>query len=199
MASSVRRAALGCWLALFAACRPAAVPYVPPVPGTVYHYTAFSNTITGVDGWRTAYVDDRGRPGSRLGLFITEDPRRPARPDSGALARLWPLRVGSELAFRTQVGPEVWRWEFRVTGTEEVPVPAGRFATVVVQGAQEPALVHDPRAASTVLYTWWYAPRVGAVVRVRSRFLAGRRAGQALEAELERIDSTAATPVGAAR
>ena len=175
--------------AVASACEspPAPVPYVAPAPGTVYDYGDFTNTVTRVDGWRTTFTDDRGRPGQRLALFITEDPQRPLVVDAAALDSLWPLQLGRRLTLRTQQGDELFKWEFRVLDTATIEVPAGRFATTVVEGVQTPELVHSPRTAGSVVHTWWYAPEANAVVRFESAYLLGPAAGRRFEGTLKAI------------
>lgn len=176
-------------LAMTAGCAgpPEAVPYSSPVPGTVYDFGDFTNTVTAVDGWRTTYVDDRGRTGRRVALFITEDPRRPLTFVGPPIDSLWPLRLGTATTLRTREGDEVYRWEFRVLDTTTVTVPAGTFAATVVEGTRVPELVHAPQGASTVLNTWWYAPAVGTVVRFESNYLTGPGQGRRFTGELRSI------------
>jgi hypothetical protein len=157
-------------------------------PGTTYNYTGVSNTITSVDGWRTRFTDSQGREGSRVALFLSEDPRNPMQVDSAQLASLWPLRVGNETSLEVQRGPEVWTYEFRVTGTQKVTVPAGEFDTFVVQAVESPRLVRDPASAFTAMYTWWYSPGVRNVVKFRTSYLAGPATGRQIESELESIE-----------
>jgi hypothetical protein len=165
------------------------VPYVAPPPGTVYDYGTFSNTVTRSAGWRTTYVDDRGREGRRVALFITEDPKRPLEVPGPALDSLWPLRLGRQLTLRTRQDQEVYRWEFRVLDTTTVTVGAGTFHTVVVEGVNTPELVRDPNSASTVLHTWWFAPEANAVVRFESNYLGGPATGRRVAGELREIRS----------
>ena len=166
---------------------PEPAPYVAPAPGTVYDYGDFTNTVTSVDGWRTAYVDNLGREGSRLALFITEDPTRPVAVDSAALDSLWPLTLGHEVTLHAQQGEERHRWVFRVLDTATVEVPAGKFAAYVVEGVQTPELVRSPEAAGSVVHTWWYAPDARAVVRFESAYLLGPAAGRRFEGTLKGI------------
>ncbi|HEY0972783.1 MAG TPA: hypothetical protein VGE02_17565 [Gemmatimonadales bacterium] len=186
--------------------------YVAPEPGTVYDYGDFTNTVTAVDGWRTTFVDDQGREARRIGLFITEDPRRPLSVDSVALDSLWPLELGRKVQMKARQGEEVYKWEFSVLDTVTVQVPAGRFTTLVVEGVQTPELVRSPEAASTVLHTWWFAPEANAVVRFQSTYLMGPATGRRFEGQLRAIrhqpapgdsgavgDSGAAAPAAAPR
>lgn len=191
-------AALAAALALGAsACDlgPPEAPYVAPAPGTVYDYGDFTNTIVSSDGWRVRYSDDRGREGERVGLFLTGDVVEPLQVDPAVLDSLWPLRPGHETAFQVRRGPEVWRWELRVLPVEEeVNVGAGRYRTIVVQGVQTPELVRSPRAASTVMHSWWYAPEAKTVVRFRTTYLAGPGQGRVVEGALRGITSGGPAP-----
>ncbi len=140
-----------------------------------------------MDGWRTTFVDDRGREASRIGLFITEDPRQPLNVDSVALDSLWPLELGRKVQMKARQGEEVYRWDFSVLDTVTVQVPAGRFTTLVVEGVQTPELVRSPQGASTVLHTWWFAPEANAVVRFQSTYLMGPGTGRRFEGQLKAI------------
>jgi hypothetical protein len=177
---------------------PPAIAYSAPAPGTVYDYGDFTNTITAVDGWRTTYVDDRGRTARRVALFITENPQRPLDVDSVALGSLWPLRLGAATTVRTRAGEEVYRWKFRVVDTTTVTVPAGTFAATVVEGIEVPELVHAPQQASSVLNTWWYAPAARAVVRFESTYLTGPVQGRRVIGELKAIRTPPRTDSGQA-
>lgn len=168
----------------------ATAPYVSQEPGTVYHYAGVTNTITAVDGWRTRFTDNAGREGSRVGLFISENPAQPTQVDSADLAALWPLRVGKETEMKVNRGDEVWRYEFRVTGTQKVTVPAGEFDTFVVQAVETPELVRDPAKSYSAMYTWWYAPEIGNVVKFKTSYLSGPPAGRVYESELEKVERT---------
>ena len=202
-----RRAAAHAALVPLAACAggeaPSPAPYAPPAPGTTYDYGAFSNTITGVDGWRTSYVDDAGREGRRVGLFITEDPRRPLVVQVAALDSLWPLTLNRRVELRTTQGEEVYTWQFTIADTATVEVGAGTFRTYVVEGVHVPQLVRDPNQAATVIHTWWYAPEPEAVVRFESTYLSGPAKGRRFAGALRAIraaapgDSTGRPPAGA--
>jgi hypothetical protein len=181
--------ALGALGLALAACEeaPPPAPYVAPALGTTYDYGTFTNTVTKVEGWRTTFTDDKGREGQRIALFIEEDPRRPLVVDLAALDSLWPLQLGRRVALKTQLGDELFRWEFAVLDTTTVQVEAGTFRALVVEGIHTPELIRDPRQASTRLYTWWYAPEANAVVRVETTYLAGPGQGQRHTATLRGI------------
>lgn len=196
-----RIAMLPAVVASLAACKPdiPPMPYTPPPVGTVYDYGGQTNTITKVDGWRTSYRDNLGRTGSRLGLFITEDPRRPFTGDEVAMGDLWPLRLGQQSVVTVKRDSEVYRWDFDVTDTATITVPAGTFSTFIVQGVERPALVRDPRTAVTVSNRWWVARPNNTVVRFVSTYLTGPAAGRQVVGELKAVrtagaaDSTAHT------
>lgn len=182
------------------ACKPDVppMPYTPPPVGTVFDYGGQSNTITKVDGWRTSYRDNLGREGSRLGLFITEDPRQPFTEDSAALGALWPLRLGQQTVVTVKRDSEEYRWDFDVTDTATITVPAGTFSTFIVQGVERPTLVRNPRTAVTVSNRWWVARPNNTVVRFVSTYLTGPAAGRQVIGELKAI-RTASAPDSAGR
>jgi hypothetical protein len=178
-----------------AACKPDVppMPYTPPPVGTVYDYGGQTNTITKVDGWRTSYRDNLGRDGSRLGLFITEDPRQPFTEDSAAMGALWPLRLGQQTVVTVKRDSEAYRWDFDVTDTATITVPAGTFSTFIVQGVERPTLVRNPRTAVTVSNRWWVARPNNAVVRFVSTYLTGPAAGRQVVGELKAIRTASAS------
>jgi len=163
-------------------------PYQPPAPGTLYRYAGFSNRVVSSDGWRTTVADDSGRVGSRLALFITEDPGRPSQADTAQLAALWPLETGKRVDLAVRSGDQSWQWKFKVVGEQRIAVPAGTFRTFLVQGVQEPEHSANPRRATRVGYTWWYAPAVAAVVRFETTYLSGPAKGRVVKSELIGID-----------
>jgi hypothetical protein len=170
---------------LVTACdRTGEAEYIPPEPGTIYHYRGGFNRITGNAGMRTFFEDSAGGKGARAGLFLPDNPDAPIKVDSAALAALWPLTVGSEATVRTERGPEVWNWEFRVTGIEAVDVPIGSYDAFVVQAVESPELIRDPRYAYSASYQWWYSPKLNAVVKFRVTYLSGPVQGRVVTSEL---------------
>jgi len=186
---------LGAAVVVLAACRPDVPPmeYSPPPVGTLYDYGAQTNTITNVNGWRTSYRDNVGREGTRVGLFITEDPRRPFTIDSVALRDLWPLRLGEQTAMTVKRDSEVYRWDFNVTDTATITVPAGTFSTFVVQGVERPELVRNPTTAVTVSNQWWVARPNNVVVRFVSTYVTGPAAGRQVVGELKAVRTASAS------
>ena len=198
-ASATTRRRVAAALLLLPACAGPSMPpapYVPPAAGTTYDYGDFSNTITGADGWRTTYVDDAGREGRRVALFITEDPRRPLVVQAAALDSLWPLSLNRRAQVQTTQGDEVSTWQFSVVDTATVEVEAGTFRTYVVEGVHVPQLVRDPARASTVIHTWWYAPEANAVVRFQSVYVAGPAKGRRFAGALKAIRAPGDSAVG---
>jgi len=166
-------------------------PYVAPAVGTVYRYVGFNNTVVGVDGMRTRFVDDSGRQGVRVGLFISDDAEHPARIDVAQVTALWPLEVDKQSDVRVHDGARAWLWRFKVVGEQNVNVPAGRFETYVVQAVQRPDSIRDPKSGqeTVVGYTFWYAPSIAAVVRFRTTYFSGPATGKVVQSELRGVQS----------
>ena len=173
-------------------------PYVAPAVGTVYRYAGFSNTVVGADGLRTRFVDDSGRQGLRVGLFISDDPRHPSRIDPAQLGALWPLESEKQTNVVVRNDSSAWLWRFKVLGVQDVTVPAGRFQTYLVQAVQRPDTIRDPTAPreTVVGYTFWYAPSIAAVVRFRTTYYSGPAMGQVVESELRAVERPPAAPAG---
>jgi hypothetical protein len=77
-------------------------------------------------------------------------------------AALWPLQVGKSVSFTrtSKEGGRQWLHTIKVTGAEEITVPAGRFATFTVEEEAKSAN-GDWWAKSR----FWWAPSVGYMVR----------------------------------
>ena len=164
-------------------------PYVAPPVGTVYAYLGFTNTVLSSDGWRVRFADDSGRQATRVGLFITDDPIVPSLIDTAKLASLWPLETGKEVTVTMRRGNYGSRWLFHVMGQAQVAVPAGTFDTYVVQAVQRPEAFTDPKKQTMFAFTWWYAPKVAAVVRFETRYFSGPASGQVVKSVLKSIDT----------
>ena len=174
-------------------------PYVAPAVGTVYRYAGFSNTVVGAEGLRTRFVDDSGRQGLRVGLFISDDPEHPSQIDPAQLGALWPLESEKQTNVVVRNGPSAWLWRFKVLGVQDVTVPAGRFQTYLVQAVQRPDTIRDPKATqeTVVGYTFWYAPSIAAVVRFRTTYYSGPAMGRVVQSELRAVERPSAAPGGA--
>jgi len=169
-------------------------PYVPPAVGTVYRYVGFNNTVVGVDGLRTRFVDDSGHQGLRVGLFISDDPQHPSQIDQAQLAALWPLESEKQTDVMVRNGSNTWLWRFKVLGEQQVTVPAGRFQTYMVQAVQRPDSIRDPKSGeqTVVGYTFWYAPSISAVVRFKTTYFSGPATGQVVQSELRAVEAPGA-------
>lgn len=166
-----------------------AAPYVSPAVGTRYVYTNFTNVVTKTDGWRTWFDDPKRGPIVMIARLIPENAKVPlAIPDSHALKRLWPLRLGTNIVFHTSRGEEQQQWNLVVSDTETVTVPAGRFLTYRIDGTENSTLTRNPDMAVTNMTTWWYAPAPAAVVRVKFVQARGPRQGGVARNELLRIE-----------
>lgn len=177
-------------------------PLAPVVEGTTFMYNGFKHRVTSSNGWKTTFVDDSGRVATRIGVFITDDPKNPVTIDSAKLASLWPLTAGNRAEVPLTVGTERWEWAFSVTGQQEVETPSGVYKTYVVEAVQTrlDSVPGQPRLA--IAYAWNYAPSIAAVARFEGMVLSGPARGRRFGAVLRGIlkpgetappDSTAAT------
>ncbi len=164
-------------------------PYVAPAIGTTYVYTHFTNTVISVDGWRTVFRDGKGKRAARISHFIPDNPDQPLKiPDEAALKYLWPLAIGAKTSVHTVRGAEQEQWDFVVSDTVTVKVPAGTFLTYRVDGTQNTVMTADPTRIITNLTTYWFAPSVNAVVRVKFVQAKGPRQNGIARNELLRIE-----------
>jgi hypothetical protein len=170
--------------------------YVAPAVGTVYNYVGFKNTVLESNGWRVRFADDSGRKATHVAVFITDDPGRPSQIDSAKLASLWPLETGKEVTVTMKSGDYASQWMFRVMGQAPVAVPAGMFQTYVVQAVQRPEKFTDSKTQTIFGFTWWYSPKIAAVVRFETRYFSGPAIGQVVRSELQSVDTShvASTP-----
>ena len=174
-------------------------PYVAPVVGTREVFTNFSNVITAVpDRWHAKFTDGSGRKGMRTGLFIPDVPASPLAIDTTRLAQFWPLKVGASMALEVARYPRQWIWRFEVTSTERITVGAGTFDTFVVTATASPKTLQGGDAVSTTLYTFWYAPETGTIVRVRSIRTVGESQAMRSGADLLRLERPGKPSLGKA-
>lgn len=161
-------------------------PYSAPAVGTKFVYTTFENVITKNDGFKTYYTDGQGQKGMRWGTFITDNPAKPGEITDAGLKALWPLRPGTIVDLPITRGEEKLVWRFAVQDTETVVVPAGKFRTVRIDGTAATVVTRrDPVVAMT---TFWYAPSISAVVRLKFVPVAGPNKGRPVRNELVRIE-----------
>jgi hypothetical protein len=162
--------------------------YKAPKVGTVYRYTGgLTNTVTSVNGWRIDFVDNQGKPGSRLALFISQDPKAPLTVAPGELEKLWPLMLNKQVTITVNKGTEVYKWNFRVTSEENVVVAGRTYPCWLVQAVEEPVLVHSPKRAVSAVNTWWYSPDLNAVARFKTTYSSGPTAARVFQSNLENM------------
>lgn len=161
-------------------------PYVNNPPGTVLRYMTFNNRVVSGNGWVSRFVDDSGRIVNRIGGFISEDPAQPITMDQSKFAQLWPLKVGNEVTIPLSIGPELWSWNFKVTGEQLIETPAGTFRTFVVEAVQN-RLGTTKVPPLSYKYVLNFAPSVNAVARYHTTVLAGKDEGRSFGSELRAI------------
>lgn len=163
---------LGCGLA--AGCTPIEtalpdnspeIPFACPMPGTVVRFDTGAVLTFGVaNGFHCAYSDNYGRHGFKVAGFADDD-----RLLDLGLARLWPLRVGSEQRFNAvlrfppaSAGYVTVQERYTVLRRETVTVPAGTFDTVLVEWEEfsnTDSGIYDGKRL------FWYAPALSLSVK----------------------------------
>ena len=141
-------------------------PFEQPAVGTVYRYSAFTNTITGGTGLNTMYVDQSRLGGSRFAVFFNDNIREPLAYVADSVAPLFPLSVGKRVRFNVSRRELSWLFDARVVDTERVTTPAGTFDTFVIETIEAPTRTASPALAQTRVSTFWYAPAIRNVVRL---------------------------------
>ena len=174
---------------------PGPAPFVNPVPGATLLYSGgLTQTIDSVRGIRTFFTDNAHNQGATVGLFIIDNPKNPRTVDEKALNAFWPLKLGNKATVAISQGQERWETTLRVVGADSVKLPAGKFATYVVEGVQAPKLVKNPKTP-TIVTTWWYSPALGAVARFATTVSAGSpNAGKIRRFELLNIRAPRSAP-----
>jgi hypothetical protein len=133
-----RLAAAAILLALMLCPRPiAAIAEEPqrscPVPGTrVVGSDGEILTFGNSDGLTCNVVTDSGASFARYGLVLENSNRITYEEGKATIAKLWPLAVGKTVHFDTHAEGVTVHYSFRVTGRENITVPAGTFAAYVV-------------------------------------------------------------------
>ncbi len=149
--------------------RLADAPYVAPSTGTREVFTTFENVIGEARGrWRVTYITGQKLEGMRTAVFLPDNPKAPFSLDESNFERLWPLRVGRKVEMIVGREPRRWTWAFEVVDTERIKVRAGEFDTFVVTASEVQKTVVGGDQPLTTIYTFWYAPSIASVVRVRS-------------------------------
>ncbi|HWI28800.1 MAG TPA: hypothetical protein VN668_17620 [Stellaceae bacterium] len=95
-----------------------------------------------------------------------------SRAAQQALRRLWPLRIGNQVSFATEVSfGRVYNERYRVVRHELVTVPAGTFDAFVIDWDGTSADQYANGYHETA--SFWYAPALGYVVKVEHHLLGG--------------------------
>jgi hypothetical protein len=162
-----------------ASARPAAPPAAPresqafrfDVGTAVFPTTGGVLTTEGVDGVDVVTVDERHHRVIRPAAFF--EPREGAQYDRRAVERFWPIQLGKQVRFVESAGNERWLHVMTAVRVETVSVPAGVFRTFVVERTMQ-RMGEGPRSIAS--YTYWYAPKAGAIVKTELRPGNGRAA-----------------------
>lgn len=123
--------------------------------------------IDSVEGYVLRTVNSANlRPQPWYGLCF--DPTATVTFDRAAPDRLWPLAAGKEIPFETARNHQKWNAKLRVVGPEQITVPAGTFATWVIE-QESVAVSHEYHA----IYRCHYAPDPGVVVKRTRQIVKG--------------------------
>jgi len=149
---------------------PSPAPYTPPPVGSVIQTSAGTYTVTGSSGYDLVLQKDARAGGgftTQHALF-QEEPENTASYSRREVEGLWPLQVGKRGStdMVTQSGGRNLRWE--VVRTETITVPAGTFATYVIEKRERSS---DDQFQATE--RWWYAPQLGYPVKYEQELVRG--------------------------
>jgi hypothetical protein len=145
----------------------------PPRETQAFHFevgTAVFPTTGGVltteqvDGVDLVTVDARHHRVIHPAAFF--EPHEGAQYDRRAVERFWPIEFGKQVRFVETVGKERWLHVMSAVRAETVSVPAGEFRAFVVERTMQ-RIGEGPRSVAT--YTYWYAPKAGAIVKTELR------------------------------
>jgi hypothetical protein len=128
-------------------------------------------TTEQVDGVDLVTVDARHHRVIHPAAFF--EPHEGAQYDRRAVELFWPIALGKRVRFVETVGTERWLHVMSAVRAETVSVPAGNFRTFVVERTMQ-RIGEGPRPVAT--YTYWYAPKAGAIVKTQLRPGDGRPA-----------------------
>jgi hypothetical protein len=152
---------------------PALTRQVPPketqafrfdVGTAVFPTTGGVLTTEGVDGVDVVTVDARHHRVIHPAAFF--EPHEGARYDRRVVERFWPIELGKQVRFVETVGNDRWLHVMSAVRVERVSVPAGVFRAFVVERTMQ-SIAPGPRPVAT--YTYWYAPKAGAIVKTELR------------------------------
>jgi hypothetical protein len=149
---------------------PSPAAYTPPPVGSVIQTSAGAYTVTGSSGYDLVLQKDAKAGGgfTTMHALFQEEPENTSSYSRGEVESLWPLQTGKRAStdMITQQGGRNLRWE--VPRTETITVPAGTFATYVVEKRER---------SSDDLYEaterWWYAPQLGFPVKYEQHLTRG--------------------------
>ena len=126
-----------------------------PKPGTVIQYSnGTSLKFAGERGFRCAYVDQAFKDAEKFAAFADD-----AKFLDAGLDKLWPLTPGKVQTVSVSVSGAYLTDRFTVLRTETVSIPAGTFATVVVEQEETGSGTQWARRL------FWYAPEIGVIVK----------------------------------
>jgi hypothetical protein len=137
----------------------------------VFPTTGGMLTTEEVDGVDLVTVDARHHRVIHPAAFF--EPHEGAQYDRRAVERFWPIELGKRVRFVETVGTERWLHVMSAVRAETVSVPAGDFRALVVERTMQ-KIGDGPRSVAT--YTYWYAPKAGAIVKTELRPGDGRPA-----------------------
>lgn len=110
---------------------------------------------------------------TQLAGFVTissSNPRfiEPAPEQISGIKNLWPLSPGKVIQFTFQSLGNTRRNQFTVVGVEDIVVPAGKFLAWKIELNQV-----IPGADAELLRTYWWAPEVGAYIKIEYKPISG--------------------------
>ena len=151
---------------------PAAAPALPgeaqafrfDIGTAVFPTTGGMLTTEGVDGVDVVTVDARHHRVIHPAAFF--EPQDDAQYDRRAVERFWPIELGKRVSFVETVGKERWLHEMSAVRVETISVPAGLFRTFVVERTMQRV---GEATQPVATYTYWYAPKAGAIVKTEFR------------------------------
>jgi len=130
------------------------------VGATVFPTTGGVVTTEAVDGVDVVTVDALHRRTIHPAAFF--EPHEGAQFDRRSVERIWPLEIGKTVHFLETAGSQRWLNVLSVSRVETVGVPAGVFRAFVVERTVT-SMAPGPRPV--VIYTYWYAPDAGTIVK----------------------------------
>jgi len=146
--------------------------------------------ITAVNGFGLAYASASGKKREDFALLVTLAEERNETIDDSYKKKagdLWPLAIGKTTTFyhRGITGADSWQVSdnTKVTGMEEVSVPAGTFKTFIINTAMDNSPWFEGKR------TCWYAPDVGYCVRDHFRSVSRNGTVRESKIELKSIDT----------